>query len=95
MLLSRELAECLRSGMGILTHDQVRRVTNGVQGTNKGPMQALRSLNEQLVALGEGNPQASSAVLGQEAESAMQATFASAKRAKERQRQFGSRDLRV
>ncbi len=57
--------------MDIQTQDQVRRVANAVQGTNKEPMEALSGLNEQLVALGEGNPQASSGVLGQEAESAV------------------------
>jgi hypothetical protein len=55
----------------------VQRVANAVQGTNKGPMEALRGLSEQLVAIGEGNPQASSTLLGQAAESAMQALIAS------------------
>jgi hypothetical protein len=81
----RDLAECLNSGMGLLTRDQVQRVANAVQGTNKGPMEALRGLITQLVALGEGNPQASSAEVGQAAESAVQTLVANARRAKERQ----------
>jgi hypothetical protein len=56
-------------------------------------MEALRGLSEQLVALGKGNPQGSSAVLCRLAESAVQALVASARRAKERQWQFGPRDL--
>jgi hypothetical protein len=47
----QELARCLNSGMGILTPEQVRQVANAVAGTNKGPMEALRGLSEQLVAL--------------------------------------------
>jgi hypothetical protein len=58
-------------------------------------MEALRGLSEQLVALRKGNPQASSAELGQAAKSAVQTLVASAMRAKERQRQFGPRDLPV
>jgi hypothetical protein len=69
--------------MGILTQDQVQRVANAVQGTDKGPIEALRGLSEQLVALGKRNHQASSAALGQAAKSAVQALVASARRAKE------------
>ncbi len=84
-----ELCKCMNSGMGILTPDQVRRVVNAVTGTNKGPMEAIRGLSVQPVTLGEGNPQGSSAVLGQAAESAVQALVASAQRAKEWRWHFG------
>jgi hypothetical protein len=56
-------------------------------------MEVLRGLSEQLVALCEGNPQPSSATLAEAAESAVQALIASAKRAKEQQRQSRPRYL--
>jgi hypothetical protein len=56
-------------------------------------MEVLRGLSAQLVALGEGNPQTSRTELGQAAESAVQILVASARRAKEQQRQAGPRDL--
>jgi hypothetical protein len=33
----RDLAECLKSGMGLLTREQVERVANVVRGTPEGP----------------------------------------------------------
>ncbi len=56
-------------------------------------MEAPSGLSEQLVALGEENSQASSAMLGQAAESAVQALVASAKRAKECQQHFGQQNV--
>jgi hypothetical protein len=56
-------------------------------------MEALRGLSAQLVALSEGNPQASSAEPGQAAKSDVQTLVASARKAKEQQRQIGPWDL--
>jgi hypothetical protein len=63
--------------MGILTSEQVRRIAEAVRGTNK----ELRGLSERLLVLGEENPQVSSAVLEQAAESAVQALIIGAKSA--------------
>jgi hypothetical protein len=52
----QDLAECLMSGMGLLTLEQVERIANAVQGTTRGPMEALRGLSAHLVALAEENP---------------------------------------
>jgi hypothetical protein len=40
-----DLAECLKTDMGLLTREQVERVTNAVRGTTRGPMEALRGLS--------------------------------------------------
>jgi hypothetical protein len=79
--------------MELLTREQVERVADAVRGTTTGPMEALRGLSKQLVTLSEGNPQANSAELVQAAKSAVQTLVVSARRAKERQQQFGLPDL--
>jgi hypothetical protein len=48
---NQELEECLKNSMELLTHQQVERVANAVQGTTKGPLEALRGLSAQLAAL--------------------------------------------
>ncbi len=60
---AQELTRCLNSGMGLLTPEQVRQITNTVTGTDKEPMDALRSFNERLEILREENPHASNADL--------------------------------
>jgi hypothetical protein len=65
VIKQEELCKCMNSGIGILSPDQVRQVVNAVTDTNQGPMEALRGLSEQLVDLGEGSPEASSAELGE------------------------------
>jgi len=87
--------KCLKTIMGLLTREQLKRVANAVRGTTRGPMEALRGLSAQLVALSEGNPQVSSAELGKAAESAVQTLVSSARRAKEQQRQARLSNLPV
>jgi len=86
---AQELTRCLSTGMGLLTPEQVRQITNTVTGTNNEPMDTLRSFNERLETLIEENPHASSADLKEAAESAVQVLIAGAKNAKERQRKPG------
>ncbi len=42
---AQELTRCLSTGMGLLTPEQVRQITNTVTGTNNEPMDTLRSFN--------------------------------------------------
>ncbi len=86
---AQELTRCLNSGMGLLTPEQVRQITNAVTGTNNEPMDTLRSFNERLEILREENPHASSADLNEAAESTVQALIT--KNAKEQQRKPGPR----
>jgi hypothetical protein len=83
-----ELVECLKNGMGLLTHEQVKRVANAVPGTAKGPLVVLKGLSAQLVALCEENPQVENAELEGAAENAVQTLVLSARRAKERAEQY-------
>ncbi len=48
---AQELTRCLSTGMGLLTPEQVRQITNTVTGTNNEPMDILRSFNERLETL--------------------------------------------
>jgi hypothetical protein len=57
--------------MGLMTHEQVRRVMNAVCGTNKGPLEALKGLSPQLVTLRKENPLVDSAELGEAVENAV------------------------
>jgi hypothetical protein len=86
---AQKLTRCLSTGMGLLTPEQVRQITNTVTETNNKPMVTLRSFNERLETLIEENQHASSADLKEAAESAVQALIAGAKNAKERQRKPG------
>jgi hypothetical protein len=86
---AQELSRCLSTGMGLLTPEQVRQITNTVTGTNNEPMDTLSSFNERLETLIQENPHASSADLKDAAESAVQVLIAGAKNAKERQRKTG------
>ncbi len=73
---AQELTRFLNSGMGLLTPEQVRQITDAVTGTNNESMDMLRSFNERLETLVEENPQASSADLKEVAERAVQALIA-------------------
>ncbi len=88
-----ELAESLKNGMGLLTHEQVERVANAVRRTNKGPLEALRGLSVQLVTLCEENPQAGDAELEEAAKNAEQTLVINARRDKERAEQYRPPDL--
>jgi hypothetical protein len=88
---TQELTKCLSSGMGLLTPEQVRQITNAVTGTDNEPMDALRSFNERLEILREENPHASEADLREVAEGVVQAIVARAKNEREQQQKPGTR----
>jgi citrate synthase len=81
--------------MELLTHQQVERVANAVQGTTKEPLEALRGLSAQLAALRKGNPHASDDELREVAENVVLKLVTIARQAKERQRQFGSPNMQA
>ena len=60
---AQELAECLGSGMDLLTTEQVAQITEAVAATGSEPREALRSFGERLRDLRDKNPHTSVADL--------------------------------
>ncbi len=60
---AQELAECLGSGMDLLTPEQVAQITEAAAAAGSEPREALRSFRERLRDLRKENPHASEADL--------------------------------
>ncbi len=76
---AQELAECLGSGMDLLTPEQVAQITEAAAAAGGEPREALRSFGERLRDLRKENPHASEADLKEAVKSAVQAMIAKAR----------------
>ncbi len=76
---AQELAECLRSGMDLLTPEQVAQITEAAAAAGSEPRKALRSFGERLRDLRKENPHASKADLKEAVKGAVQAMIAKAR----------------
>jgi hypothetical protein len=76
---AQELAECLGSGMDLLTPEQVAQITEAAAAGGSKPREALRSFGERLRDLRKENPHASEADLKEAVKGAVQAMIAKAR----------------
>jgi hypothetical protein len=76
---AQELAECLGSGMDLLTPEQVAQITEAAAAADSEPREALRSFGERLRDLRKENPHASEADLKEAVKGAVQAMIAKAR----------------
>jgi hypothetical protein len=75
----RQLAECLGSGMDLLTPELVAQITEAAAAASSEPWEALRSFRERLRDLRKENPHASEADLKEDVKGAVQAMIAKAR----------------
>ncbi len=76
---AQELAECLGSGMDLLTPEQVAQFTEAAAAAGSEPREALRSFGERLRDLRNENPHVSEANLKEAVKGAVQAMIAKAR----------------
>jgi hypothetical protein len=76
---AQELAECLGSGMDLLTPEQVAQIMEAAAAAGSEPREALRSFGERLRDLRKENPHASEADLKEAVKGAVQAMIAKAR----------------